>query len=76
MTKSSSRLKEIETAVAAPAPATRLRHKHLLGIAAGLQTTQGFLQFLIAQLLCFLAISFYRFNRIQCALLTQNSSTP
>jgi aspartate carbamoyltransferase catalytic subunit len=33
MTKSSSRLKEIETAVAAPAPATRLRHKHLLGIA-------------------------------------------
>jgi aspartate carbamoyltransferase catalytic subunit len=34
MTKSSSRPKEIETAVAAaPAPATRLRHKHLLGIA-------------------------------------------
>jgi aspartate carbamoyltransferase catalytic subunit len=34
MTKSSSRPKEIEAAVAAtPAPATRLRHKHLLGIA-------------------------------------------
>jgi len=34
MTKSSSRPKEIETAVApAPAAATRLRHKHLLGIA-------------------------------------------
>ena len=34
MTKSSSRPKEIETAVAPPpAAATRLRHKHLLGIA-------------------------------------------
>jgi len=34
MMKSSSRPKEIEAAVAAtPAPATRLRHKHLLGIA-------------------------------------------